>query len=61
MANKYIDFISDEDFEESVKKVLDAYPQEETSETTLEILTQSPNTVDEFKTVFDIFTKKNRV
>ncbi|MBE6500476.1 MAG: Eco47II family restriction endonuclease [Methanobrevibacter thaueri] len=51
--NKYLDFISDEDFLECVKKVVDSYqfPNETTPTTILE---ESKNTIDGFKTIFDV-------
>lgn len=51
--NKYLDFISDEDFLECVEKVVDSYqfPSETTSTTILE---ESKNTIDGFKTIFDV-------
>lgn len=60
MPNKYVDFVSDEDFERAVKRVMDEYAEYE-----LEISESKPidilldkerQTIDEFKTVFDLCT-----
>lgn len=52
--NKYVNFVSDEDFIECVKHVINAYLSSNTIETPLEILKESKNTIDEFKTLFDV-------
>ncbi len=56
MPNKYVDFISDDDFLECVKWVCDAYP-EEASEIDMKHLQR--NTLDPFKVVFDMINIKN--
>lgn len=49
--NKYVDFVSDEDFLECVKWVCDAYP-EDADEIDMDVLQK--NTLDPFKMIFDI-------
>ena len=60
MSNKYVDFVSDEDFERAVKRVIDEYAEYELeiSETKpIDILLDKERqTIDEFKTVFDLCT-----
>lgn len=53
--NKYVDFVSDEDFLESVKWVCDAY-KELTNEIDMNELQK--NTLDPFKMVFDMINSK---
>lgn len=55
MANKYVDFISDEDFLKEVKVVIEKYmlvPEYESNEA---ILKHSENTTDEFKLLYDVY------
>ena len=52
--NKYVDFVSDEDFLECIKHVTDAYLSSNNIETPIEVLKESKNTIDEFKTLFDV-------
>jgi len=52
--NKYVDFVSDDDFLECVRKVVDAYQILEEDVTPTSILTESKNTIDGFKTIFDV-------
>ena len=58
MPNKYVDFVSDENFEKAVKRVYDAYEEcknEKINKKPLQILlNKRRQTIDEFKTVFDI-------
>lgn len=53
MKNKYVNFVSDEDFLDCVKKVVEAYPSQK-SKSPIDIFKESKNTIDEFKTIFDI-------
>jgi hypothetical protein len=53
--NKYVDFVSDEHFLNCVKYVYDCYPQEQTKD--IESLTE--NSLDLFKTIFDIATTES--
>lgn len=52
--NKYVDFVSDEDFIQCVKHVVEAYFSAKKIEKPIEILRESKNTIDEFKTLFDV-------
>lgn len=52
--HKYVEFVSDEDFLECVKKVVDSYQTLDENITPTSILTESKNTIDEFKTIFDV-------
>ncbi len=52
--NKFIDFVSDKDFLECVKKVVEAYQSLDENVTPTSILKESKNTIDEFKTIFDV-------
>ena len=52
--NKYVSFVSDEDFLEAVKKVIFAYPNYLIEESAIDVLKNSGNTIDEFKTIFDV-------
>lgn len=52
--NKYVEFVSDEDFLECVRKVVDSYQTLDENITPTSILTESKNTIDEFKTIFDV-------
>lgn len=52
--NKYVEFVSDEDFLECIKHVVDAYLLTNELETPLQVLKESKNTIDEFKTLFDV-------
>jgi hypothetical protein len=59
--NKYVDFVSDEDFLEAVNHVVGAYSLEEKSvpeDDIINILEKSKNTTDEFKAIFDVVTKQ---
>ena len=53
--NKYVEFVSDEDFFNEVKTVIEKYmlvPEYESNE---EILKHSENTTDEFKLLYDVY------
>ena len=52
--NKFVDFVSDEDFIECVRKVVESYQSLDENVTPTSILTESKNTIDEFKTIFDV-------
>ena len=52
--NKYVEFVSDEDFLECVRKVVEAYQSLDENVTPTSILKESKNTIDEFKTIFDV-------
>ena len=52
--NRYVEFVSDEDFLECIKHVVDAYLITKDMETPIELLYESKNTIDEFKTLFDV-------
>lgn len=52
--NKFVDFVSDEDFLECVRKVVEAYQSLDENVTPTSILKESKNTIDEFKTIFDV-------
>ena len=52
--NKYVEFVSDEDFIECVRKVVEAYQSLDENVTPTSILKESKNTIDEFKTIFDV-------
>lgn len=52
--NKYVDFVSDEDFLNCVKHVVDAYLSSSENQTPIKVLKESKNTIDEFKTIFDV-------
>lgn len=56
--NKYVDFVSDKDFLECVKKVVDSYQTFDDTTNSTAILKESKNTIDEFKTVFDVCVNK---
>lgn len=57
--NKYVSFVSDEIFLEEVKKVVAAYASDEDlSKTPEEVLTNSNETIDQFKTLFDIYSNE---
>ena len=57
--NRYVSFVSDEIFLEEVKKVVDAYAtDEDLSKTPWEVLSNSRETIDQFKTIFDIYSNK---
>ena len=57
--NKYVTFVSDEIFLEEVKKVVDAYAtDEDLSKTPWEVLSNSSETIDQFKTLFDIYSNR---
>ena len=49
-----MEFVSDEDFLECVEHVIDAYILSIEFKTPLAILEESKNTIDEFKTIFDV-------
>lgn len=56
MPNKYVDFVSDDDFLECVEKVVESYPDDDEKEqTSWETLSQYKNTNDPFKTLFDLY------
>lgn len=52
--HKYVEFVSDEDFLECVRKVVESYQTLDENVTPTSILTESKNTIDEFKTIFDV-------
>lgn len=52
--NKYVEFVSDEDFLSCVEKVIDAYLMSMEFKTPLMVLEESKNSIDEFKTIFDV-------
>ena len=52
MNNKYVDFISDENFLECIKWVCNSYPKIETDE--IDMVDLQRNSVDPFKMIFDI-------
>lgn len=55
--NKYVDFVSDEDFIECVSYVINSYSDinEDIKKVSYEdVLKHSKNTIDEFKTIFDV-------
>ena len=52
--NKYVEFVSDEDFLECVRKVVEAYQSLDETVSPTSILKESKNTIDEFKTIFDV-------
>ena len=54
MRNKFVDFVSDEDFLECINHVINVYPNFNNSKTSREVLTKSNNTIDEFKMIFDM-------
>ena len=57
--NKYVSFVSDEIFLEEVEKVVDAYAtDEDLSKTPWEVLSNSKETIDQFKTIFDIYSNR---
>ena len=56
--NKFIDFVSDKDFLECVKKVVEAYQSLDENVTPTSILKESKNNIDEFKTIFDVSETK---
>ena len=56
--NKYVEFVSDEDFLECVKHVIDFYLSDEFQEEPLTVLKESKNDIDAIKTIFDITVKQ---
>ena len=58
MSNKYVDFVSDEDFLDCVKWVCDAYP-EDSSVINMDELKR--NTIDPFKLVFDLINENMNI
>ena len=57
--NKYVTFVSDEIFLEEVEKVVNAYANDEDlSKTSEEVLINSKETIDQFKTIFDIYSNR---
>lgn len=56
--NKYVDFVSDEDFIKCVEHVVDAYSSSKKIKNSIELLQESENTIDEFKTLFDVCVTK---
>ena len=57
--NRYVTFVSDEIFLEEVEKVVDAYAtDEDLSKTPWEVLSNSNETIDQFKTLFDIYSNR---
>ncbi|MFP4402710.1 MAG: Eco47II family restriction endonuclease [Candidatus Nanoarchaeia archaeon] len=58
MTNKYVDFISDEDFLECVRSVCESYP-EPSEEIDMEDLQK--NVIDPFKMTFDIYSNNIKI
>lgn len=56
--NKYVEFVSDEDFLECVKHVIDFYLSDEYQEEPMTVLKESKNDIDAIKTIFDITVKQ---
>ncbi len=57
--NRYVTFVSDEIFLEEVEKVVDAYAtDEDLAKTPWEVLSNSNETIDQFKTLFDIYSNR---
>lgn len=57
--NRYVTFVSDEIFLEEVEKVVDAYAtDEDLSKTPWDVLSNSSETIDQFKTLFDIYSNR---
>lgn len=57
--NKYVSFVSDEIFLEEVKKVVEAYAtDEDLSKAPWDVLSNSRETIDQFKTLFDIYSNR---
>ena len=56
--NKYVDFVSDEDFIECVKHVIDFYLSDEFQESPMTVLKESKNDIDAIKTIFDVTVKQ---
>ena len=56
--NKYVDFISDEDFLECVKHVVDFYLSDEYKKEPMTVLKESKNDIDAIKTIFDVAVKQ---
>jgi hypothetical protein len=55
MKNKYVTFVSDKEFLNNVKEVLSFYPDIIENKDYLDVVTNSKNTNDVFKTLFDIY------
>ena len=55
--NKYVNFVSDDVFLNCVRKVVEAYKSRD-FKPPIELLKNSKNTNDEFKTIFDIYVNK---
>lgn len=58
VMNKYVEFISDKDFLECVKHVVDFYLSDEYKETPMTVLKESKNDIDAIKTIFDVSVKQ---
>ena len=56
--NKYVEFVSDEDFLECVKHVIDFYLSDEYQEEPITVLNESKNGIDAINTIFDITVKQ---
>lgn len=56
--NKYVNFVSDNDFLECVKHVVDFYLSDEYKEEPIIVLKESKNDIDAIKTIFDITVKQ---
>ncbi|MBE6489911.1 MAG: Eco47II family restriction endonuclease [Methanobrevibacter sp.] len=56
--NKYVEFVSDEDFLECVKHVVDFYLSDEFKEVPMTVLKESKNDIDAIKTIFDVSVKQ---
>ena len=55
MANKYVDFVSDDVFLEEVKRVMDSYPDNAKEiPSAIDLLRNSEYGLDEFKIMFDL-------
>lgn len=58
IMNKYVDFVSDEDFLVCVKHVLDSYLSDEYQQSPIIVLKESKNDIDAIKTIFDVTVKR---
>lgn len=56
--NKYVEFVSDEDFLICVKHVIDFYLSDEYQEAPMTVLKESKNDIDAIKTIFDVTVKQ---
>lgn len=56
--NKYVEFVSDEDFLICVKHVIDFYLSDEYQKAPMTVLKESKNDIDAIKTIFDVTVKQ---